>query len=170
MTATFDPNIPADPNNTAAPCIEGNITSVMITEVPHIGTTNLVVDPGVPFSIDVNWSVFGNLVPVWLTALSVQSPNWVVTAYAEPEGPGNKVDLGTVNVPVSAQPLSLKMDYTGRITVPAGKLHEENPGDPRYSGVYKIIVTTFLDSTLGAPGYDMIGYAEGPIIKAENTV
>jgi hypothetical protein len=29
-------------------------------------------------------------------------------------------------------------------------------------------VTTFLDSNLGPVGYDMMGYAEGPIIKVEN--
>jgi hypothetical protein len=46
--------------------------------------------------------------------------------------------------------------------------NEENPGDPTQSGTYKIVVTTFLDSDLGPVGYDMMGYAEGPIIKVEN--
>jgi hypothetical protein len=31
-------------------------------------------------------------------------------------------------------------------------------------------VTTFLDSALGPIGYDMMGYAEGPIIKVENPI
>lgn len=168
MTATFDPNIPADPTDPTVACIEGDITSVTVTEVPGIGRTNLVVSPDRPFDIEVSWRVFGNLVPVWLTALSASTPNWVVTAYAEPEGPGHKELLGTANVSVSSQPLSLNMLYTTRITVPAGRLHEEDPGNPRYSGVYKIVVTAFLDSTLGLPGYDMMGFAEGPIIKVEN--
>ena len=32
----------------------------------------------------------------------------------------------------------------------------------------KSVVTTFLDSVLGPVGYDMMGYAEGPIIKVES--
>jgi hypothetical protein len=52
--------------------------------------------------------------------------------------------------------------------VPATSLSEENPGDPTQSGTYKIVVTAFLDSALGSVGYDMMGYAEGPIIKVES--
>lgn len=166
MSATFDPNIPANPADPAAPCIEGEITSVLVTEVPTLGKTNLVVRPNAPFDIDVSFRVFGNLAPLWLTALSARP--WVVTAYAEPEGPGDKAFLGTANVPVGSQPLSQDVHYSTKITVPAGTLVEENPGDPAHTGVYKIIVTAFLDSTLGMPGYDMMGFAEGPIIKVEN--
>ncbi len=167
MTATFDPNIPANPLNTSAPCIEGIITGVAVGEKPAIGTTNLVVDPTKTFTVKVSWKVFGNLVPLWLTALSASTPDWVVTAYAEPEGPGDKEVLGTALVHVSSHPLALNMHYDATITVPAFTLHEENPGNPSYSGVYKIIVTVFLDSTLGLPGYDIMGFAEGPVIKAE---
>ncbi len=167
MTATFDPNIPANPADSTAACIEGIITGVAIGEQPAIGTTNLVVDPTKEFTVKVSWRVFGNLVPVWLTALSVSSPDWVVTVYAEPEGPGHPEILGAVNVRVDSQPLSLNMPYDATITVPANTLHEENPGDPAYSGVYKIVATVFLNSTLGLPGYDIMGFAEGPVIKAE---
>jgi hypothetical protein len=52
--------------------------------------------------------------------------------------------------------------------VAANTLSEENPGNPNQSGTYKIVVTTFLDSNLGPVGYDMMGYAEGPIIKVED--
>jgi hypothetical protein len=31
-------------------------------------------------------------------------------------------------------------------------------------------VATFLDSDLGPVGYDMMGYAEGPIIKVESPI
>ena len=58
--------------------------------------------------------------------------------------------------------------YTAKITVPPDTLNEENPGDPTQSGTYKIVVTAFLDSDLGPVGYDMMGYAEGPIIKVES--
>jgi hypothetical protein len=98
----------------------------------------------------------------------VNTPDWVVTAYAESQGPGDEVSLGEVRVPVGGPLFSLDEAYKAKLTVPAGALSEENPGDPTQSGTYKIVVTTFLDSALGSVGYDMMGYAEGPIIKVES--
>lgn len=167
MTDRFDPNIP--PTGLTSPAIEGEFTGVMtITEHPTLGQPNLVVDAREEFDIEVNWHVFGNLVPLWLTALSVNTDHWVVTAYAESQGPGDEKTLGSVNVPLRLPVASQDEAYTAKITVPAGTLHEENPGVPTQSGVYKIVVTAFLDSALGPVGYDMMGYAEGPIIKVEN--
>ena len=169
MTATFDPNIP--PAGPTDPAIEGEFTGIVaITEQPTLGKSNLVVNRDKSFDIEVSWHVFGNLVPLWLTALSVKSPNWVVTAYAESQGPGDEVSLGSVNVPVRGPNFTLDEAYKAKLTVPANKLHEENPGDPTQSGVYKIVVTAFLDSALGPVGYDMMGYAEGPIIKVESPI
>jgi len=167
MTDRFDPNIP--PAGPTDPAIEGEFTGIVaITERPTLGKSNLVVNRAEPFDIAVSWHVFGNLVPLWLTALSVNSPNWVVTAYAESQGPGDEVSLGSVDVPVGGPVFSLDEAYSAKLTVPAFTLPEENPGDPTQSGTYKIVVTAFLDSTLGADGYDMMGYAEGPIIKVED--
>ena len=167
MTDRFDPNIP--PAGPTDPAIEGEFTGIVaITERPTLGKSNLVVNRAEPFDIAVSWHVFGNLVPLWLTALSVNSPNWVVTAYAESQGPGDEVSLGSVDVPVGGPVFSLDEAYSAKLTVPPFTLPEENPGDPTQSGTYKIVVTTFLDSNLGAVGYDMMGYAEGPIIKVEN--
>jgi hypothetical protein len=167
MTATFDPNIP--PGGPADPHIEGEFTGIVaITEQPTLGKSNLVVNRGAPFDIEVSWHVFGNLVPLWLTALSVNTPDWVVTAYAESQGPGDEITLGSVAVPVRGPVFSQDEAYTAKLTVPANTLNEENPGDPSQSGTYKIVVTTFLDSALGPVGYDMMGYADGPIIKVEN--
>ena len=169
MTDRFDPNIP--PAGLTDPAIEGEFTGIVaITEQPTLGKSNLVVNRDKSFDIEVSWHVFGNLVPLWLTALSVNSPNWVVTAYAESQGPGDEVSLGSVNVPVRGPNFSLDEAYKAKLTVPANKLHEENPGDPTQSGVYKIVVTAFLDSALGPVGYDMMGYAEGPIIKVESPI
>ena len=167
MTDRFDPNIP--PAGPTDPAIEGEFTGIVaITERPTLGKSNLVVNRAEPFDIAVSWHVFGNLVPLWLTALSVKSPNWVVTAYAESQGPGDEVSLGSVDVPVGGPVFSLDEAYSAKLTVPPFTLPEENPGDPTQSGTYKIVVTAFLDSTLGAVGYDMMGYAEGPIIKVED--
>jgi hypothetical protein len=167
MTDRFDPNIP--PAGPTDPAIQGEFTGIVaITEQPTLGKANLVVNRDKPFDIEVNWHVFGNLVPLWLTALSVNTKDWVVTAYAESQGPGDEINLGSVNVPVGGPLFSQDEAYSAKLTVPAGTLKEENPGDPTQSGTYKIVVTTFLDSALGAVGYDMMGYAEGPIIKVES--
>jgi hypothetical protein len=167
MTDRFDPNIP--PAGPTDPSIEGEFTGIVaITERQRLGKGNLVVNADEPFDIDVSWHVFGNLVPLWLTALSVASPDWVVTAYAESQGPGDEVTLGSVNVPVRGPNFSQDEAYSAKLTVAAGTLREENPGDPTQSGTYKIVVTAFLDSNLGQVGYDMMGYAEGPIIKVES--
>ena len=167
MTDRFDPNIP--PAGPTDPAIEGEFTGIVaITERPTLGKSNLVINRDKAFDIKVSWHVFGNLVPLWLTALKVNSPNWVVTAYAESQGPGDEVSLGSVDVPVGGPVFSLDEAYSATLTVPAFTLPEENPGDPTQSGTYKIVVTAFLDSTLGAVGYDMMGYAEGPIIKVED--
>jgi hypothetical protein len=166
MTDRFDPNIP--PAGPTDPCIEGEFTGIVtITEQPTLGKSNLVVNRGKSFDVHVDWHVFGNLVPLWLTALKVDSPNWVVTAYAESQGPGDEISLGSVLVPVGSG-FTQDVAYSATLTVPPNTLHEEDPGDPTQSGTYKIVVTAFLNSDLGPVGYDMMGYAEGPIIKVEN--
>jgi hypothetical protein len=167
MTDRFDPNIP--PTGPTDPAIEGEFLGVVaITEQPTLGKANLVVNRDKAFDIDVKWRVFGNLVPLWLTALSVRTKNWVVTAYAESQGPGDEITLGSVEVPVRGPFFTQDEAYSAKLTVPANTLSEENPGDPTQSGTYKIVVTAFLDSDLGPVGYDMMGYAEGPIIKVES--
>jgi hypothetical protein len=167
MTDRFDPNIP--PGGPTDPAIEGEFLGIVaITEKPTLGKSNLIVNRDQTFDIEVEWRVFGNLVPLWLTALSVRSKNWVVTAYAESQGPGDEVTLGSVDVPVGGPFFQQEEKYKAKLTVPANLLSEENPGDPTQSGTYKIVVTTFLDSDLGPVGYDMMGYAEGPIIKVES--
>jgi hypothetical protein len=167
MTDRFDPNIP--PTGPTDPAIQGEFTGIVgITEQPTLGKSNLVINGAKPFDIEVKWHIFGNLVPLWLTALSVRTKNWVVTAYAESQGPGDEVSLGSVNVPVGGPFFSQNEAFSARLTVPANTLREENPGDPTESGVYKIVVTAFLDSDLGPVGYDMMGYAEGPIVKVED--
>jgi hypothetical protein len=167
MTDRFDPNIP--PAGPTDPAIQGEFTGIVgISEQPTLGKSNLVINGAKPFDIEVNWHVFGNLVPLWLTALSVNTKNWVVTAYAESQGPGDEKTLGTVEVPVGGPFFSQDEAYTAKLTVPANTLSEENPGDDTQSGTYKIVVTAFLDSDLGPVGYDMMGFAEGPIIKVED--
>jgi hypothetical protein len=58
--------------------------------------------------------------------------------------------------------------YSTTLTVQPNTLDEENPGNPLVSGVYKLVVTVFLNSVFGSPGYDIMGFAEGPVIKVED--
>jgi hypothetical protein len=167
MTDRFDPNIP--PTGPTDPAIEGEFLGIVgITERPNLGTSNLIVNRRKPFDITVTWHVFGNLVPLWLTALSVRTPEWVVTAFAESQGPGDEVSLGEVRVPIGGPLFSLDEQYAAKLTVPAFRLPEGDPGNTTQAGVYKIVVTAFLNSDLGEVGYDMMGYHEGPIIKVED--
>jgi len=163
--ADFDPNVPV-----GALTITGDFTAaVLVEEVPAFGVGNLVLDPTQPFDIKVEWAIDGNVAELWLTALSVASPDWIVTAYAESVGPGPELIVGTVNVPVLPfASANAPFQYSTTITVPPNTLAEENPGDPTVSGVYKLVVTVFLDSNLGSLGYDMMASATGPVIKVED--
>ena len=73
-----------------------------------------------------------------------------------------------MRVPVGGPAFSQNETYSAKITVPAGTLPEEDPGNPNQSGTYKITVTTFLNSAIGGVGYDMMGYADGPVVKVES--
>ncbi|HVE97267.1 MAG TPA: hypothetical protein VNA67_09825 [Pseudonocardiaceae bacterium] len=55
------------------------------------------------------------------------------------------------------------------MTVAAGTLEEHEPGTDR-SGIYKLAVAVFLNSSLGTPGFDLTGFREGPMIQAENPI
>lgn len=161
MADKFDPSF--------APYMEGEfIGSVKVVDRPNIGFGNLVLNPDEAFDIDVEWRTFGVLNPLWLSALAAGSPNWVVTAYAQPVGPGAAKQLAQVNVAAVSGPLTDSTEYRATLTVPARTLREENPGDPANAGIYRLTVTAFLNSDLGGVGFDIIGFAEGPMIKVEN--
>lgn len=157
----FDPKLPG--------LIEGDVTSVLVTDPqPFVGGMgNHVVDPSKAFTLTVEWRLTGQLVPVWLAALG---GNWDVSAYAESLGGGTEARLGTATVAANAftpDPDVNNVRYTATIIVPANTLDEHTPGTDR-GGIYKLAVAVFLNSALlGVPGYDLIGYREGPIIQAE---
>jgi hypothetical protein len=165
MSDQFDPDVPS-----GFLTITGEFTAaVLVSEVPAIGVSNLVLNPQQTFDIKVDWQIDGNIAELWLSALAVASPNWVVTAYAESIGPGPEQILVAKDVPVLPLPsANAPFAYSTTLTVPANTLPEENPGDPLVSGVYKLVVTVFLNSVFGSPGYDIMGFAEGPVIKMEN--
>jgi hypothetical protein len=155
----FDPNIPG--------LIEGDITSVAVIDPPSLPfqVGNLVLDPSKAFTIEVKWKVFGAITPLWLAALD---QDWDVNVYAESLGAGPEVRLGTEtrdkNTFTACAGVNCR-EYTVTVTVPPNTLVEDN-GD--VSGIYKLVVSVFLNSSLGASGYDVTSFREGPIIKMEN--
>jgi hypothetical protein len=162
----FDPQIPG--------LMEGEVTSLAVIDPePFVGGTgNHVIDPTKEFTLKVEWEVFGQLVPVWLAALA---GDWDVSVYAESLGGGDEVRLGTTLVPTSPTlPCTVNQakancaKYETEVIVPAGRLQEHQPGTD-VGGIYKLVASVFLNSDLpGTPGFDLIGFTEGPIIQAES--
>ena len=60
-----------------------------------------------------------------------------------------------------------QFQYQVKLQVPANALAEGDPGS-NVSGIYKLVVAVFLNSNLGQPGFDMIGFNEGPYIQVED--
>lgn len=152
----FDPNYPG--------LIEGDVTSIAVIDPvvpPELG--NHVVNPNTDFEVTVEWEVGGLFAPLWLQALG---GNWDVSVYAESLGGGREVRLGSDNTVAAA---ATTLSYSATITVPAGTLDEHQPGSD-IGGIYKLVAAVFLNSSIpGLRGFDLVGFAEGPIIQAEDT-
>ncbi|MCB0872100.1 MAG: hypothetical protein H6531_00385 [Actinobacteria bacterium] len=161
MLTTFDPD--------KGPLFKGEFLDVAVLDPAIPGhVPNLVLDPRRDYRISVKWRIYGSDVPLYLAALSSE---WRVNAYAESMGPGPEVRVATDTINVSAGTNDATVPFgkvwEHRITVPAGVLPEDGPNS---SGLYKLVVTTFLNSTIGQPGFDIAGFAEGPIVRVENPV
>lgn len=163
----FDPNIPG--------LISGDVTTVVVIDpenvFPGFEVGNHVIDSDADFQVRVDWELQGLLAPLWLAALG---GDWDVSVYAESLGGGTEVRLGTELVPTTATlPCTVNQakanctKFQATVTVPANTLDEHTPGTDQ-SGIYKLVAAVFLNSNLaGTPGYDLIGFSEGPIIQAE---
>jgi hypothetical protein len=153
----FDPNIPG--------LIQGEVTTVVVIDpanvFPPFEVGNHVLNRNDSFQVTVKWRITGLLRPLWLAALG---GNWNVQVYAESIGGGPEILLAR-NDTVAADPN--RADYDVTFTVPPNSLDEGNPGS-NVSGIYKLVTSVFLDSSLGSPGFDMTGFLEGPIIQVED--
>ncbi len=158
MNPTFDPDFGVD-------LFHGEFSDIKIIDPQPtpINVRNLVIDPTKPFQIEMNWKLSGFFVKPWLAALG---GSWSVEVFAESVGPGPDLRIGSATVPVGA--IENPKSYSVQVTVPANTLPEGNPGQPSPSGVYKLVCTCFLNSALGLPGYDVAGFAEGPVIRVED--
>lgn len=158
MQTNFDPD--------KGPLFKGEFLSVMVLDPALPGhVPNLVIDPSKSFKIEVSWKIEGTDVPLYLAALDNA---WSIEAFAESIGPGPEVRLAIGTEPKGAAAVS--KTYTHTLIVPPFTLPEGNPFPGTPSGVYKIVCTVFLNSSLGAPGFDIAGFAEGPVIRVENPV
>lgn len=168
----FDPNIPG--------FVQGDITSVGVVSPPGFpapALPNRVIDPSKPFNVNVAWEVHGSIAPIWLDSLAA---NWRVEVFAESLGGGPEIRIGSVQKAKTdtvactdspGEPNCSRWEAT--VNVAPGTLTEGNPGGAADSpsGVYKLMVTVFLNSNVpGSHGYDMIGFHEGPIIGVENPI
>lgn len=160
----FDPNIPG--------LMEGEVTGVAVIDPQPFkyGVGNHVVDPNKPFELKIEWTIFGQLVPLWLSALEGE---WDVSVYAESLGKGPEKRLGTAKVKTTeAEELEDKTKpnlkkYTVTIKVPEKTLPPHDPGSD-VGGIYKLVTAVFLNSKIaGVLGFDLVGYSEGPIIQVE---
>lgn len=155
----FDPNIPG--------LIEGNVTTVVVIDpagtFPPFEVGNHVLNRNDSFQVNVEWKITGLLRPLWLAALG---GNWNVQVFAESIGGGPEILLARDDS-VAADPN--RSDYAVQLTVPPNALDEGDPGS-NTSGIYKLVVSVFLNSDLGSPGFDMTGFNEGPIVQVENPV
>lgn len=153
----FDPNIPG--------LIGGDVSTVVVIDpargFPPFEAGNHVVNRDDSFQVKVAWKVLGLLRPLWLSALG---GNWNVQLFAESLGGGPEILLARDD---SVAALPPREDYSVTLNIPPGALQEGDPGS-NVSGIYKLVVSVFLDSTLGSPGFDMTGFNEGPIIQVEN--
>jgi hypothetical protein len=153
----FDPNIPG--------LIAGEITTVTVIDpadtFPPFEVGNHVLNRNEAFKVDVAWKITGLIRPIWLQALG---GNWNVQLFAESLGGGPEILLASDNNVAALPP---REDYSVRLEVPANALQEGDPGS-QISGIYKLVVSVFLDSKLGKPGFAMTGFNEGPIIQVED--
>lgn len=155
MLTQFDPD--------KGPLFKGEFTSITVKDPAIPGhTPNLVLDPGKPFEITLDWKLQGTDVPLYLASADA---TWSIEAFAESIGPGPEVRLGigTLAKGPSVNPAS----YSHTLTIPANTLPEGNPFPGQPSGVYKIVCTVFLNSAVSG-GFDIAGFLEGPVVRVED--
>lgn len=157
---TFDPRIEVGGVN----LFKGEMTKLELSQAPALPhhVSNRAIDPGQPFDIDIEWQCSGAEVPIRMNAVG----DWSVFAYAESMGPGPEIDLGGAPATVAKGPiLPDLMTYSHTITIPANTLPEHLQAGA--SGVYKICVVVFANSTLPGPGSDIVGFGELLTVLAE---
>ena len=155
MLSRFDPDRGSE--------FKGEFTEVLVLDPASPGQNpNYVLNPAKEAHVKVSWKLEGRLVPLYVRAL--EDP-WVIKLFAETMGPGDDLYIATSQVE-KGDPAQQKT-YETTLVIPPYTLKEGNPTSNN-SGVYKLVITAFLDSRLGTPGFDISGFTEGPLIRVEN--
>jgi hypothetical protein len=151
--------------------LKGEFTKVVVKQEPHAPghVSNTIIDPNLPFKIELEWQFDGELgeVNAVLNAVGNGLPSskaWNIYVYAEKMGPGEDKEIYHMKTPdgsiLPVNQLPAKWKHTCEI--PAGKLQEHGPG----SGMYRLCIVVFADTYI--PGCeDIVGWYEGPMIMAE---
>jgi hypothetical protein len=167
-TTQFDPRKDID----EVEVLKGEFTKVAVRQEPHapghIGNT--IIDPKLPFNIDLEWQFGGELgeVNAVLNAVGNNQPStkaWHIYVYAEKMGRGEDKQIYYTKTPdnsiVPVPNLPAKWKHT--CVIPGGTLEEHDPG----SGMYRLCIVVFADTSI--PGCeDIVGWYEGPMIMAES--
>ena len=167
MSSNFDPHL-AVGNFTLIKGSASNVAVIDPTTPNPPFVKNFVLNRTEDFDVQVTWELEGFLVPIWLSALDDNNNQWSVKVFAESVGPGPEIQIAETTVAVG--PIVNPKSYSVTLTVPANTLPESNPGSAQNSGIYKLTACIFLNSILGEPGYDIVGFAEGTTIKIEDPV
>ena len=152
----FDPQFP--------PFIEGEVTNVTVHETGEV-IPNLVIQPDEQFEVQVDWKVLGIFVPLWLTALDQE---FVVSVYAEGMGASPELRIGTATKDKDdfiACAGNNCREYSVRVPVGPFTLTEDAGNE---SGIYKLVVSVFLNSNIQGGSFDLMGFREGPFIQIED--
>ena len=130
---------------------------------PPFEVGNHVLNRDDSFQVNVAWEITGLLRPLWLGALG---GSWNVQMFAESLGGGPEILLASDNsVPADPQ----VANYSVTLNVQPNALDEGDPGS-NVSGIYKLVVSVFLNSNLGSPGFDIPGSMRAPLLRVENPV
>ncbi len=159
MLSQFDPD--------KGPLLKGETISFTVVDPAIPGhVPNRVIDGSKPVQAIWKQKWSGSDLPLYVASLNPRSVGSLFVNAIGP-GPSKRVAQDSISIgPVTGTTLEI----THTFTIPANSLPEEDPGQSPTgpSGIYKLVATSFIDSTLGAPGFDMTGFHEGDVIKVEN--
>ncbi len=138
---------------------EGEFTYVELIDPAKPGNGARVFNPNQPIEIAMEWELHN--AALWLA--NSATGTWDIEVFAESIGPGPELRIAAGSVPVG-NPTDTSWSFTATVT--PGTLVEGNPGSGNPSGVYKLVLTAFLNGNVN--GFDVCGFAEGPVFKVED--
>ena len=139
MAGSFEPQL--------APFLSGAIdTQVHDTNLQPLNIVRLTD----AWHVHVQWNINGSIVPLI-------AGTWHIKVFVESIGPGAEMEVASLDVPVTAEPLvGLARSYDRRIVVPANLAGLTE-------GLYRITTVMTIDNG-GARGM-IAAFSEGPLLQ-----